>query len=752
MDRRRQPAYRSKPTRAWKKPFVWLGKPWRAFRALPPKTKLTILATLAFIFIIVIPTLSYLYFVRDITDRERLMNRNSTGLVVMDRNNEMIYSFGRVANETFVTLDEISPVMVDALIASEDRNFYEHGGFSPRNIVGALIANVLNRDMTAYGGSTITQQLVKNNLLSNQKSFFRKYQELSISIAIERHYTKDEILELYLNSVYFGEGAFGIDAAAEVFFDTTPAELNLAQSSMLVGVLPAPSRWSPVSGDFEKAREQQEKVLERMVRNEKLSEAEAEAALAVQLAFAEPDTSRQDYAHHFTEMVTAELNERYGEEVVARSGYRVRTTIDLMHQKESERIVREQIARTARLGATNAGVVALDPKSGEIKALVGSVDWNNEQFGQVNMALAPRQPGSSFKPIYYAEAIQQQEITAATIIRDEPKTYGGTYTPRNFDNRFRGDITVRHALATSLNIPAIEVLQKLGVSEGAEAAQRMGISTVDDPERYGLSLALGTAETRLMDMTNAYAAFANLGSQYKPTGILEIEDKFGDTIYRHRPVPQRVQSPEASFIISSILSDEAARAPTFGNRLNISGRQVAVKTGTTNDNKDAWTIGYTPSVAVGVWVGDNQNNPMQVGGAGAAGPIWRGTLETIVGNSRSDNFAQPGRVSMIFICSINGSYDEFFIRGTEPSERCQRPEEAEAARRAQEEEERRQQEAADAERRRIELEEERRRAAEEAAEEEDEEDEEDEEETPAPDPIEPVPPQQPVVPGPGLRE
>jgi 1A family penicillin-binding protein len=668
------------------------------------KKQLAILTVSGTVFLMVVAVGSYLYFARDINDKERLMNRNSTGMVIVDRNDEIIFSYGRASNDTFLTLDEISDITIDAVIAAEDKNFYEHAGFSPRSIIAAAIGNLLSNDLRRYGGSTITQQLVKNNLLYDNKSFFRKFQELSISVAIERNYTKDEILEMYLNSVYFGEAAFGIDQAAEIYFGVEASQLDLAQSALLIGLLPAPSTYSPISGDIQLAKEQQDRVFTRMIDNEFITVEEAEAASNRRLVFAENRGFVQENAHHFTEMVRKELNERYGEEQVARAGYRVRSTIDMLYQKAAEERVANQINSLTWQGATNGAMIAIDPKNGEIIALVGSADWENEQFGQVNMATSPRQPGSSFKPIYYAEAIEKREITASTLIRDEPKTYGGTYTPRNFDRRFRGDVTARSALATSLNIPAIEVMQKVGLEETVQTAQRMGLETINDPDNYGLSLALGTAEASLLDMTNAYAAFANSGSHFTPTTIIEIEDKFGNQIYDNRPSPTRVQSPEASYIISSILSDNRARSPMFGNNLTIPNRTVAVKTGTTDDNKDAWAIGYTPSLAVGVWVGNNDNKPMELGGAGAAAPIWRDSIQQILGNSRNESFLRPSQIDTFYVCTVNGSYDEFYISGTAPTtERCDRPperdpeqerldREAEERRKRDEEERRRQEE------------------------------------------------------------
>lgn len=675
--------------------------PLEKIRALSWQRKLALAGLLALLFVVVLPIVTYAYFARDIGDPDRLMNRNNTGIVLLDKNGEAFYRFGRTAQTERLPLDQIADSAEEALIASEDKNFYEHPGVSARGILAAMYANVMNKDLTQYGGSTITQQLVKNTLLTTEKSFLRKYQEMSIAIAVDRRYSKDEILDMYLNSVYFGEGAFGIGPAAEAYFDKKASELTLAESSMLIGLLPAPSAYSPISGDPDKAKRQQSLVLSRMVENGYISEAEKRAAEAAELAYAPAENQEQNnYAQHFAQMVIAELNERYGEERVTRSGYQVTTTLDLNWQKEAERIVAERTAITAASGGSNAALVAIDPKNGEIRALVGSSDWNNQEFGKVNMAIAGRQPGSSFKPIYYTEAMNRKLITPATILEDKPKTFGGSYRPQNYDFRFRGDITVRNALAQSLNIPAVEVMQKLGVNQAVDTAQRMGISYEDEAaDRYGLALALGAGEATPLEMTNAFAAFANRGAQYQPVRISSIKNKFGDTIFTHFGKSTQVTSPEAAFLISDILSDNAARAPTFGGSLNIAGRDVAVKTGTTDDNVDAWTIGYTPSLAVGVWVGNNAHEPMGAGGSGYAGPIWRSSMQRFLQDSRSEEFVQPPSVEQVLVCRSNGlratraaagTYSEYFIRGTAPSGSCNVPEprreEPEQRREEQEEE------------------------------------------------------------------
>lgn len=655
---------------------------WQWFSGLSKKQKALLIGLPVFAFMILTPLVTYAVMARDISDPERLMNRNNTGVELMDKNGEVFYSTNTSTPLKRVPLAQISDHLEKAVISSEDKNFYDHAGVSVRAMIGAIYGNIVSSDATAYGGSTLTQQLVKNTLLTSDKNFLRKYQELFLAIAVERQYTKDEILDMYINSVHYGEGAFGIDEAAKTYFDKTAADLTLAESSMLVGLLPAPSAYSPINGDPELAKKQQSRVLGRMVEDGKITEAEKKEAESVDLAYASPSDATVGSAPHFAEMVISELNDRYGEETVRRSGYRVKTTLDLGWQKQAQQIVADQTAINARQGGRNAALVAIDPRSGEIRALVGSADYNEPTFGKVNMAIAARQPGSSFKPIYFTEALAQRKVTPATIMKDEAKTYG-EYAPQNFDFRFRGDITVRNALAQSLNIPAVDVMQKVGVDQAVKTAQRMGIASVKKDADYGLSLALGAAEAKPLEMTNAYAAFANGGEQYEATMISAIQNKFGNTIYTYRPKASQVQSAQATFLISDILSDNTARAPTFGSSLNVPGRDVAVKTGSTDDNRDAWTIGYTPSLVVGVWVGNNENEVMQSGGSAFAGPIWRKSMQAFLANTPAESFEKPSGISEVSICRSNGLratggasegvYKEFFISGTVPTESCNAP-------------------------------------------------------------------------------
>lgn len=366
---------------------------------------------------------------------------------------------------------------------------------------------------------------------------------------------------------------------------------------------------------------------------------------------------------------------RSGEEAVIRSGFRVKTSLDLDWQKQAESIVSAQTAINAPRKGDSAALVAIDPKTGEIRALVGSPDWSNAEYGKINFATNARQPGSSFKPIYFTKALEQKVITPATIVRDEATDFGG-YKPNNFDFRFRGDISIRNALPQSLNIPAVKVMQKLGVGTALSAAKDLGITTLKGSSSdYGLALALGAGEVTPLQMTNAYASFANQGRQYETTTLVSVDNKFGKNIYKHSPVSKRVMSSEASFLISDILSDNTARAPTFGSSLNTS-RDTAVKTGSTDDNRDAWTIGYTPGVAVGVWVGNHANEIMSSGGSAMAGPIWRKSIEAFFKDVTDEDFTQPSTVQKVSICrgtekravtSGSNTFNEYFISSTIPA-------------------------------------------------------------------------------------
>lgn len=675
----------SKPTKAYGPVAGFFVGRWQWFKKLSKPKKAIVIAAPILAFLILTPIATYLYYANAISDPDRLMNYNNTGVVLLDKDGDTFYSSGTADRGERLPLDQISDYAEQALVSAEDKNFYEHSGFSLISIVGALYANLLAGDATAYGGSTLTQQLAKNTLLSSNQTLLRKYQELTVALAIEQNYSKDEILDLYLNSVYYGEGAFGIGNAAETYFGKSAADLSLAESAMLIGLLPAPSAYSPISGNPEYAKERQATVLSRMVDNNVITQAEADAAKAVELTYAPQDEGLNGTAPHFAEMIINDLYDEYGEERVTRSGFRVTTTLDVTLQEAANNAIDAHIGFIQQNGGSNASVLAVDPATGEIRALVGSADYNNTDFGKVNMATTARQPGSSIKPLYYAEAMQRDLVTPGTILEDKPTNFGG-YQPQNADRQFRGNVTVRSALSQSLNIPAVEVMQDLGVNNAISALNRLGVRSIDDGTDYGLSLALGSAEAKLTEMTNAYAAFANNGRQYELTMITRIDDKFDKQVFAAgNKSSNEVMGESASFLISDILNDENARAPVFGSSLNTNGYDVAVKTGTTDEARDAWTIGYAKQLAVGVWVGNNDNTPMNNGGSSMAGPIWRSTILAGLQGQSNQPFTAPAEVERVLICRSNGlravgggtegTYQEYFKQSTIPQGTCEVPEE-----------------------------------------------------------------------------
>lgn len=667
----------TKPRSRFSRATSAIGRRFKWFNQLSRKKKVALIAGPIVAFLILVPIGTYIYYLNDIKDQERLMNRNNTGVVFKDKDGEVFYSVGRAEHRNMIPLDQISPSLKDALVAAEDKDFYNHGGFNPLSIVRAAV--------TGYGGgSTITQQLAKNTLLSSERSYLRKYQELFISMAIEQNYTKEEILSMYINSVFYGENSFGIDDAASVYFDKTPAELDLAESSMLIGLLPAPSVYSPISGNRDYAKQRQLTVLSRMVENDYITQAELEAAHAQELVYAER-VRQGGKAPHFVQTVMDQLNEQYGEETIMRSGYQVTTTLDSKLQAELERQIANHRSFINANGGSNASGVAVDPLTGQVRAMVGSADFANENWGMVNMTTTARQPGSSFKPIYYAGALAQGVITPATVYRDEAINLSG-WRPQNADRSFRGDVTVRSALSQSLNIPSVKVMQDFGIDKSVATARALGIESIEPSSDHGLALSLGSAEATLLEMTGAYAALANNGTYRDTQVITEIDDKFNHRVFRASSESRQALSQGGAFLISDILSDNAARAPIFGGSLTVAGRTVAVKTGTTDEARDAWTIGYTPSIAIGVWVGNNDNMPMLNGGAGMAGPIWRGTMAAALAGQPNEQFTAPASVVQRSTCYSNhgiatnditeGTYREYYLASALPRLTCT-PEEPE---------------------------------------------------------------------------
>lgn len=632
--------------------------------------------------LVIIALFTTIYFANSLGSKEQIMNRNRTGVTLTDQSGKVFYRFNDARSSTLVSIDKISTPTKQALLSSEDKDFYKHGGFSIKGIGNALWQNIKPNGLN-NGGSTITQQLVKNALLSEQRTPLRKYQELVLSVEIERRYTKDEILEMYLNSVYFGDGAFGIQDAAQTYFGVDAKDLSTAQASMLIGVLPAPTAYSPVAGSPELAKKRQRYVLTRMVEDAYLTKNQKLQVEAEQLAYAPPKPQEESKAPHFALMVKKALEDKYGEEKVARSGYVVKTSLNLNWQAITESAVQKQVQRLASSDVSNGGSVVIDSRTGEVRALVGSVDWNNEQFGKFNVATAKRQPGSSFKPFVYGTGIENRNFSSATIFKDEPINING-FAPKNYDLRWHGDVTTRKALANSYNIPAVKALQAAGIPETIKTVNDLGITTINTKNQPGLAMSLGSEVVPLTEMTNAYATFANAGQHNALTLYTAITDKNGKTIYKYTPENKRVISDQTSYILSSMLSDNVARADTFGSSLTLSGsRPAAVKTGTTEDYRDALTIGYTPSVTVGVWIGNNDNSPMsRVAGSAGAAPIWRSVMNQILSGKTKEQFTVPSAVTQRLICrssgalasySGSGTMTEYFRPGTLPTTTCNKP-------------------------------------------------------------------------------
>jgi 1A family penicillin-binding protein len=616
---------------------------------------------------------------------------------ILDRDGHLLYEVldPNAGRRTYVPLDNISPYMIAATIATEDKDFYSHPGYDPWAIIRGLWQNYSSGE-TVSGASTITQQLARNFLLTPeeraQRTYRRKVREVILSAEITRRYSKDEILELYLNENYYGNLAYGVEAAAETYFGTTADKLTLSQAAFLAGLPQAPAVYDIFTNrDQTLLRQQQVLVLMFQLSQEQdcihISDGEpvcvdapaaAEAASQMKVYEFQPPKIQMRFPH-WVQYVRSLLEQQYDPQTIYRSGFTIYTTIDPELQETAQDIVTEQVAALADRHATDGALVAIQPSTGEILAMVGSPDFYNEAIsGQINMAVSPtRQPGSSIKPINYVAAFEKG-WTPATLIWDVPSEFPPSgdpndprspYIPVNYDERFHGAVTVRTALANSYNVPAVKTLQFVGVygDQGMIAmAKRLGITSLNRDD-YGLSLTLGGGDISLLELTGAYAVFANGGTRIPPVAITKILDYNGDLVYEYKvPKGEQALSPAHVFLISSILSDNGARAPMFGTNsaLNLSF-QVAAKTGTSNDFRDNWTLGYTPDLVTGVWVGNADYTPMEhTTGLSGAAPIWSQFMQYAVLKLTNNNptpFTQPPGVAEKVICAISG---------TEPSQWC----------------------------------------------------------------------------------
>jgi 1A family penicillin-binding protein len=589
---------------------------------------------------------------------------------------------------TVVPFERIPQVLKDATVAVEDAGFYENPGVDVRGIIRALLLNYEAGEVVS-GGSTITQQLVRNVLLTPEErtdiSLDRKLREAILAFRVSREYSKDQILGIYLNEVYYGSRAYGVEAAAQTYFGKHVWELSDAEATLIAGLPQSPTRLNPLINP-EGARARQSITLGLMARYGFITAERATTLANTPLDYTTPRTPI--VAPHFVYYVQSLLEQRYGPDVLYNGGLRVITSIDLSWQAEAERIVRERIAELRTRNATNAGVVMLAP-NGEILAMVGSVDFNDPAIdGEVNVTLAARQPGSALKPIVYAAALQQG-WTPATVIWDEPVSYplsnGAAYEPQNYDEQFHGPQRLRMALANSLNIPAVKALEFVGVESFVELAHRMGITTLDDPQRFSLALALGAGEVRLLDLTTVYNTIRDGGRRHDPVAILRVINSRGQALESAEASPGRQalgdNGEQIAYLLTSILSDNEARRYMFGagNPMELAdGRPAAVKTGTSNEWRDSWAVGYTPDVTIGVWVGNSDNSPMaEVAGSNGAATIWRALMEAYHAGRPIRAFERPPGLSELLICGDTGTLagdacpnprSELFVAGTEPRE------------------------------------------------------------------------------------
>ncbi len=627
--------------------------------------------------IIVIPLNAHYKYSSILASPTAIINQKDTGITLLDRHGHPFFHFYQARSKKIISVSQVPLLMQQAIIAIEDQTFYQHAGISPRGIIRAAWANIQGGKIL-YGGSTLTQQIIKNTLLHSQKSWLRKYQEAYLAMELEARYDKAQIMEMYMNTAYFGEGAFGVEEAAQTYFNKGASELTLGEESLLAGLLTEPSLLSPLSHDPKQAMLRQHIVLQKMVEMGFIKPEEKQAAQAEPLAFNQEPIFRNEAAPHFALYVRDLLNATFGENYIARSGLKVTTTIDLDIQRQAETALQEQLEKLKYRGASNGAVVVIDPATHEILAMVGSRDWFTEGFGKFNMAISPRQTGSAFKPIVYAAGFEQGAITPATILLDTPTTFGKDYRPADYDGKSRGPVTVRRALANSLNVPAVSVMQKVGVRTVAALAKSVGITSLSESQDYNLALALGAGEVSLTQLTNAYATLAANGQYLPAQAILGLSDKQDKPVPIFHSQPEQAISREATFLISSILSDNFARAEIFGRSLTIS-RPAAVKTGTSQNYRDAWTLGYTPQLTVGVWIGNNDNRPMNsLAGAMGAAPVWKNLMEKLLISQPIVAFEQPATITQASLCTAKQteneirllSYKEYFVAGTEPRWRC----------------------------------------------------------------------------------
>jgi 1A family penicillin-binding protein len=627
---------------------------------------------------------TFAFLARSLPAPDQIVRREGFATKISDRNGKLLYDVYGDKRRTPVQLADIPLSLRQATIAIEDKSFYKHTGFDPLTPF-RMAWNIVTKQRV-IGGSTLTQQLVKNVLLTNERSLIRKVKEFVLTIQVERKYSKDQILQMYLNEIPYGGTAYGIESAAQTYFNKSSKDLTLPESIVLAGLPQSPTRYSPFAGKAYIDRSQD--VIRRMREDEYLDKASADQAMEDVKNLQFSTQSGLLKAPHFIFYVKQQLIERYGEKAVEEGGLHVTTSLDLDLQDIAQAAVSDEIAKVKHLNITNGAAIVIDPVTGQVLTMVGSRGWDDPDYdGKFNVVTQGlRQPGSTIKPVVYLAGLRKG-YTASTLLMDTQTSFPGgdkpEYSPVNYDGKFRGPILVREALGNSINVPAVKMLALVGIKDMLQVGYDMGLVTLKPTKetlsRVGLSVALGGGEVHLLDLASAYSAFANGGKKVEPVSILKVVDNQGNVLEEWKPTQfQQVITPAEAFIISSILSDPKAREITFGARsaINVTDRAVAVKTGTTNDKKDNWTIGWTPNIVTGVWVGNNNNTPMKEVASGVTGaaPIWRKIILAGIKTHPKTAFAIPDNIVQLDVDRISGyqghdnfeSKKEYFIRGTEP--------------------------------------------------------------------------------------
>lgn len=644
---------------------------------------------------ILVPILSFLiafYFLilKDLPLPTKLSSSNvPQSTQIFDRNQKLLYSIYSAKNQAFIPLSEIPKQMQEATIAIEDKDFYKHGAIDFRGISRSLISIIVHKEL--QGGSTITQQLVKNSLLTPERTILRKIKEVILAFATEATYSKDKILEMYLNQIPYGGTSYGIEAASQTFFGKNAKDLTLAEGALLAGLPEAPTTNSPFGSHPEFAKKRQVEILNKMFEQKYITQKQKQAATKEILKFQKFASNIS--APHFVLYVKDLLIKKYGEKMVEEGGLKVITSLDSKIQEFVQKTVAENVNQLKNYHVGNGAAMVTKPATGEILAMAGSKDYFDSLIdGNVNIALALRQPGSSIKPVNYAVGLIRG-YTAATTFVDQPICFptneGKKYCPVNYDGKWQGVLQMRYALGNSINIPAIKMLKVNGVDAMIATASAMGITSFTDPQRYGLSLTLGGGEVTMLEMATAYGVFANGGYRINLHPILKIIDREGKILDEYKPPTSAIFGkkilPEGvSFIISDILADNNARLAEFGpnSSLKIANQVVSAKTGTTNDFRDNWTFGYTPDYVVASWVGNNDNTPMNnlASGITGAAPIWHGIMAYLLKDSAPHPISRPPAIIQKKVCSVSGLIPppdgtpnrcetrfEYFIKGTEPN-------------------------------------------------------------------------------------